>query len=369
VGFWKTYWGFSPLVRVCLAVLLVLGVCLLVLCLWGDSAHPPWFWPSWWHKLGYGLNIFASFTAFLIGVPIALVVLDTIKSDYAQQEQIDAVNRISSEAWSDFSKPVHDLCTDERIKALENADDHSSATDQVQTEHDLIIEKMEACRDALRKDRTSALAHVADLKSFLAAHATTLEQKRKAVDEQFGTKYKLRPTWNYILSRWQALDTHVRLRRMEFELEPMDQEWYKDILDKLSSSENALFDFLQVHGGTSSGREGIATMSNLQSIMDVSVNLPDQQLVVIFDNQYNEYIGSGVTGYWNEAFSASIFLRTLKIAVDQVTKSGWPENATKPKRETELAAAQRNENAATAKTASQPTGNDAPTDLPESSAE
>lgn len=310
----------------------MLGVCLLGFGLWVELSPPP-LWPSWWHKLGYGLNIFATFTTFLIGVPIALVVLETIKSNAAQNQQIESVNRISKVAWSDFSKAVHDLCTDQRMNAVKNTEDDSSAADQVQAEHDLIIEKMEACRDAIRKDQTSALAQIADLKSLFATHATTLEQKRKAVDQQFGTEYSLRPKWNYIVSLWQVLDTHVRLRRMEFELEPMNRESCKRILDNLSSSENDMFDFLQVHGGTGSRKEPIATMLNLQSIMDTYLDVADQQLAVIFDNHYYEYIGSGVPSYSMKASEAWMLLVTLKMSVDQVTKSGWPENATKPQRE------------------------------------
>lgn len=339
MGFWKTYWGFTPFVRVCLAVSLVLGVSLLVLCLWGDSTHPPWFWPSWWHRLGYGLNIFASFTAFLIGVPIALVVLDTIKSDAAQKQQIESVNRISKVAWSDFSKAVHDLCTDERINATKMADDKSSATDQVQAEHDLILEKIEACRNAIRavpKQNPSRIAHAADLKSFLAIHATTFEQRRKAVDEQCGSEYTLRPKWNYTLSLWQVLDTHVRLRRMEFELEPMAQDSYRNILDKMTSTRNDMFGFLEAHNGKSSHEEGFTSMLSLQSIMESFLSLSEQQIIVILDEHYSEHIGIGLDTYWMRAWQASTFLSLLRISVNAVTKSGWPGKATKPKSEKEI---------------------------------
>jgi hypothetical protein len=332
VGFWKTYRGFSPFVQVCLALSLVLGVCLLVLCLWGDSTHPPWFWPRWWHKLGYGLNIFASFTAFLIGVPIALVVLETIKSNAAQKQQIESVNRISKVAWSDFSKEVLDLCTDERINAVESTQNDSSPTDQVQAEHNIIMEEMEACRNAVREHRqregansASALAQIAALKRFLATHATTLSQRRRAVDEQFGTKSNLRPKWNYIVSLWQVLDTPVRLRRMEFGLEPIPKEWYKGILDNMSSSENVIFDFLQIHSGTRSRRRGIASISDLEALMDAILNLPPRLLLFVLENNYDEYIGSGVTTYWLKASLARTFLKVLKFEVDQVTRSGWPE--------------------------------------------
>ncbi len=318
-----------------MALSLVVGLCLLGLGFWGELAPPCW-WPDWWHKLGYGLNIFASATGFLIGVPIALVFLETIKSNAAQQAQIDQVNRISEAAWSEFSKAIDELCSDERVGAVNRTNNASSATDQVQAEHDIIIERLEASRAAIRSNPNKAMDEIADLKTFLATHATTFEDKRKAVDKQFGTRHTLRPKWNYVLSSWRVLDEHVRVRRLEFELAPMSQESYTNILDKLSSDDdNNLFEFLHVHSGgaKSAFREGgITSMTDLAALIDISLEMPADQLANILTKHYNEWIGSSLKHYWTNAFGAYLFLTSLKMSVESVATRGWPGNATKPKR-------------------------------------
>jgi hypothetical protein len=62
-----------------------------------------------------------------------------------------------------------------------------------------------------------------------------------------------------------------------------------------------------------------------------------------------------------------MFLMMLKANVDIVTKSGWPANATRPKPEPDIDIAEGNDAAPADKTASQPIGNDAPSDQQDTS--
>jgi hypothetical protein len=327
VGFWKALLGFSWTARICFGLSLLLGLILLGLGFWGELSqpNPPSWWPQGqWKKLGYGLNILASLTGFLIGLPIALVFLETIKSNALEKKEIESVTRISKAAWTDFSVAINDLCTDKRIDAVKSTDDDSSPAAQVNTEHDVIMEKLEACRAEICRDRSKASAQIASLKTFLAAHATTFEEKRKVVDSEFGNDFTLRRKWNYILSLWQVLDTHVRLRRIELELEPMEKDTYTRLLDDLTSDENPVFVFLNLHDGVSSKEDGLTSMLSLQSLMDTLISLPDSQLEIILIQHYAEYIGIGVKSYDIKAWSASMFLSMLKLTVNHVTKSGWP---------------------------------------------
>jgi hypothetical protein len=51
-------------------------------------------------------------------------------------------------------------------------------------------------------------------------------------------------------------------------------------------------------------------------------------------DKYDEFFGlSGVPNYFLRSFQAFSFLDHLRISVEFVTGSGWPENATKPKPE------------------------------------
>ena len=139
LGVVKTYLGFTKPIRIAFALMFITGVVMCV-SLWLTDlgigfTEPHWitrFNAEWLHNHGYIPNILAGLTGFFIGVPVALVVLETIKSDYVRQEQIDAVDRITKVAVRDFSEAVNAMCTDERIAAVEHREDNSSLTDQVQ---------------------------------------------------------------------------------------------------------------------------------------------------------------------------------------------------------------------------------------------
>jgi hypothetical protein len=338
VGFWEAFRGFSCRAQVGFVVSFVAGLILLGLGFWGELCPPP-YWPGWWHKLGYGLNIFAAFTSFLIGLPFAAVILETIKSNAAQNAQIDAVNRISAAAWSDFSDAVNHLCAESRIKALESTDDGLSPIQRVQQEHDSILETIDKCRRQIRARRFTSQAEVTELKEFLGVHVTELQNRRKAVDEHFGTEYKLGREWNYVLSLWQVLDTHVRLRRMEYQLDPMERDSYTRILNDLMQDENPIFQFCKAQHDISTSEKPIAGILGLEARIDGLLSLTDQMIAHTLDQRYAEWFGVGVNDYWSRAFQASMFLTMLKGNVLIVTKSGWPTNATRPKSGTDQPAA------------------------------
>ncbi|SER81928.1 hypothetical protein SAMN04488583_6383 [Mycobacterium sp. 88mf] len=286
--------------------------------------HPEWlfrFNAEWLKAHAYIPNILAGITGFLIGVPVALVVLETIRSDYTQNVQIEAVRRISLAAWSDFSEAVADLCTDDRIKAIGNTEDDSSPTDLLKVEHDVLIEALESCRDEIRKDPSLASVRFTELKSFLQLHLPIFRERYKAVNKAFGVDYKLRRQWSYTLALWELIDTHIRLRRLEFGLEKIDTDSYMRLREQMTSPENPIFEFLGVHS-KQSDEKGVRSMADLLSILDLIPTLSDSQLAYILDEAYSEYIGTGVANYWSEAYSANSFLFMLKASALSVSLSG-----------------------------------------------
>ncbi|MEM6109823.1 hypothetical protein AAHS21_26870 [Mycobacterium sp. 050272] len=332
--------GFEPTARRWLKASFVSGIAFSVFLIWLDAFSPRAL-RTWWHglSLGYTNNILAAATGFLIGVPVTVVVIDRFKSNLAEkiqtEAQIASVNRVSKAAWRDFAEAVDEFCNDERVEAVNHRQDRPTATDQLQAEHDLIIERLQACRAAIASNPNSALAEIANLKPFLASHSTTLEARRRAVDQQFGTKYYVRRNWNYIVSRWRVLDEYVRVRRIEFELEPIPRNYYETILDALSSGDdNDLYGFLDAHSGAKSSRwRGIAAILDLQHIVDIAIGMPDAQLANMLANHYDDWIGPGLKQYWTKALGAHIFLTSLEMRVQTVTLSGWPQNATRPRRQ------------------------------------
>ena len=331
MGFWKTYRGFSGRAQIWLAASFALGLCLLGLGFWGELSPPSW-WPCWWHKLGYGLNIFASATGFLIGVPVALVVLETITSNRVQNVQIESVNRISKAAWSDFAKAVLELCSDERRNALLNNKNDTSATDQVRVEHDLIIERIKRSRDRIKENRNLMSTEVRELQEFIKTHRPILSDKLEAVKQQVGTRSTLEQQWAMILALWEVLDAHVRLRRLEYQLEPMRETYYIQLRNSMTRPDNPIFEFTKVNdeGGTGILPESISMLLGTLEQLELYT---EDNVVRVLDN-FNEFFGlNGISNYFSRSFGALSFLDFLRLSVVGVTGSGWPANATKPKPE------------------------------------
>jgi hypothetical protein len=325
VGLWKTYRGFSGFWQWCLALSFVMGLGAASVGLWGEFTQAS-FMPSWWSRMPYGVNLASSLTAFMVGVPVASVVLETMTSNRVEKAQKESVNRISVVAWSNFTKAIHDLCSDERIGALMSTDEIPNLVKPVQEEHDLIMETLQQCRNTVGRNPNSAPTEIANLRTFLAQHVSILESRWEAVNNKFGREYQIRPKWNYILSMWQVLDTHVRLRRMEFQLDPMNDDSYTHILDSLMADKNPIFEFLSLHSGFGSQDGAVSSMMGLRSLMDAVLSFSDERLLW-FVNNYSSRVGTSLKTYDTDAFSAGVFLWGLKIRVDWVTTSGWPAKA------------------------------------------
>lgn len=317
LGVVKTYLGFGKPTRVVFALMFGVGVVMCV-SLWltdvGIGFTEPRvltrFNAAWLHSHAYIPNILAGLTGFLIGVPVALIVLETIKSDYARNEQINAVNRITRVAWRDFSAAVAVVCSDARIKTVEQTDDDFSLTGQVQAECTLIIESLEACRDAIRKDRTTTITEVTKVKKFIAIHTQALQKMYDAVTKGFGTDYEFERQWSHAVALWEVIDTHIRLRRMEFDLEKMDTNTYIRLRRDMTSPKNGVSEFLDVHSRLSEGGNRVKSVRDLLIMLDVLLKLPDEQLAKILDKAWSEYFGSGLQNYRSEAHAAATLCST-----------------------------------------------------------
>jgi hypothetical protein len=219
------------------------------------------------------------------------------------------------------------------MRTLEDRDENDrdlSAVATLVAEHDAMINTIESCRDAIRRDPNSTAAHIASLRNTIDAHEPALREKYDAVTQTFGTDHQLRSQWSLISAFWEVLDIPIRLRRMEFELKRMDDSLYIRLRDSMTSSGNPVFQFLDVHSGASSG-DRVDSMKSLLFFLSTFQFLPDPQIVTIIDDQYEEHLGGGgVADYASNAREARLFLDSLKVTVRAVTESGWPAYAAKP---------------------------------------
>ncbi|NTY58734.1 hypothetical protein [Mycolicibacterium sphagni] len=335
MGLWNTYRGFGGFWQFCLALSFVAGLGAAGLGIWGEYTEAS-FMPSWWNRMPYGVNIASSLTAFMVGVPVASVVLETMTSNRIEKAQKESVNRVSKEAWSNFTKAIHELCSEERKDAI------SSTAKMVEGEHDLIVNEFRRCRLEISNKPVpqSILGEIEKLRIFLLHHVPILAQRCEAVNEQFGREHQIRPKWNYILSLWQVLDTHVRLRRMEFQLDPMDEDTYSRILNDLMSDENPLFEFLTLHSGYGVQDGAVTSMMGLHALLNAAMMMPDDELF-----RFIKHWDDRLMGYYPAALHTSVFLMGLRMNVDSVTRDGWPDKVKSPRPAIRTSSATTNESA------------------------
>ena len=315
--------GFSRRARCWLAASFVLGLCLLGWC--SSVDFPPSWWPRWLHNTGYEQNILAAFTSFLIGVPVALILLERVKSNYAQNVQIDAVNRISKAAWSDFSDAVIELCSDERQNALLGTEDDPSVADQVRIEHDLIIERLKRTRTRIRANQNSVGTEVRELQEFIKEHRPILGQKLEAVKQQVGTRSTLEQSWAMILALWEVLDAHVRLRRLKYRLEPIDETYYIRIRNSMTRPDNPIFEFTRVNEKIGKRTMLAESIKDILIILEQLENWPENKVVNVLDKFDEFFSWNGISDYFSRSFSAMSFVQQLRLSVEFVTLSGWPK--------------------------------------------
>jgi hypothetical protein len=126
-GVVDTYLGFGVATRLIFAALFlagaIMGVSLWLTDLGAGFTEPRWlfrFNAKWLSDHAYIPNILAGFTGFLIGVPVAAVVLATFTTQREEKVALDRVNRLSKSAWYTFRDAAYEFCSKERVEALEN---------------------------------------------------------------------------------------------------------------------------------------------------------------------------------------------------------------------------------------------------------
>ena len=267
-------------------------------------------------------------------MPIALVFFETIKSNAVLNGQIDSVNRISSAAWCDFAKAVQELCTDERQDALQNPGDDTSLIGQVTVEHDLIIKRLVDTRSRILKDlkdRSLLSTEVRELQEFIKQHRKPLSDKFEAVKQQVGTRSSLEGPWARMLPLWEALDAHVRLRRLELGLKWMDETHYLDLRNSITRPDNPIFEFTKVNDESGLGRLPRSICDILGHLERLEDRNEDEVAAILV--KLEKFFDVGVPFYGFRALEARSFLRLLRNSVEAVTGAGWPEKFTKPEQE------------------------------------
>lgn len=192
-------------------------------------------WPHW----TFLPNLVNSLAGFFIGVPVALVLLETLTNE----RENNKIERLSCAAWTDFADRVRAFCSDARIRALDDAEQK-------------LAELWRAIRDELltyMPEHSKAIVHLPKDETYTAFQermkrwCQQMTNQCTSIDKAVGNAASLEPEWLAIRRSWTLLDVMVKVQRIGADL-----EWLPDDIDtglqiKMERGGNPIAAFSDAH--------------------------------------------------------------------------------------------------------------------------
>jgi hypothetical protein len=273
---------------------------------------------EWPHTHAYIPNVLAGFTGFLIGAPVAAVVLAAFTIQREQEAAIKQANVLSQFAWYTFRDSAYKFCSFQRIYALQEwASGVEQAHNEAFTAIDDCIQSVRTPGGRLRDflDQTEAIARTARPFGLLV---------RKVADA-VGDSYAARDEWSTITGAWNILDQYVRVQRLE-----LDLEWFDPVVDSsirtwMSRPINPLQQLIDLHGFSFDNVSSSNTMVDAAARAAVHLDHPLE-----FARTSDGFGDRRVDGYELRRTDAVQFLLDLRKLISIVEDQNWPECSTKP---------------------------------------
>jgi hypothetical protein len=341
-GYFKTYFGFGLTTRIILLLMFLFGVVVLFALSTTDLGidvkfgsydvkRPSWLQPyneAWLHSHAYIPNILAGFTGFLIGAPVAAVILAHFTTEREERAALERVNRLSQLAWYTFRDAVHAFDPELRLDAVQNdAPIVEKAHDRAYKVVNDYIEFMGPWVDRapeVLEDKIQAIR--------LAAREFDDVVRRLMLKvKDSGT---IEMEWSTIVGAWNTLDQYVRLQRLE-----RDLAWFDSRVDAkfrlwMSREKNLLQEFTDIHGSIAENYPH--TMTGAAGAMNHYANCNEAELQSLLGPTHGGTFGYFRVDNYNTAHrNATSFLIDLLGAIAQVEVANWPESASKPVKTTE----------------------------------
>lgn len=300
---------------------LVLFVSLTLTDLGIGFTRPHWvthYGAEWLRNHAYIPNILAGFTGFLVGVPIALVVLETVTGTREDKVEVDKAKRVSAAAWHDFRSAAMEFANADRRHALLN-----DAPINIYPIYEEILEQLRAYRGEepfvapTREQYDSLMTYLKDKEVKFKSEIDSVTRKVGDIDE-------LLKSWSRVLSTWSVLNTYVRSRRIE-----LDRPWFNDdsnstLVSSLATTANPLSDFSHVHSGF--GLEPPASMTMAHSWVRSYILWADKdKLDGVLQSDRKVFGIEGVDRYREQAQQAGLFLTGLSATIKLIDDEGWPD--------------------------------------------
>jgi hypothetical protein len=346
VSIGETFNDFRRSTRLLLALSFAVGLLLLVgftltdlginLTLWGWDPKPSWLKPSGddgFHSHAYIPNVCAGLTGFLIGAPVALIVLATFTVQREEKSIRRAARSRAEAAWTLFSKAVADLCNDQRIWALTQG---MEELEFVQTR------SFKAANNYImylrRHDPHAVTYHAMVLgdsdvdiipsdpeKLWKAMESITpdFENAFRAVMDRVQSDDDLELIWARAKGAWNVLDQYVRIQLIELSVPWFDSSIDAGLLKDMRREGNPIKGISDVLG---EGRPRWVPPLNASGALEtlqnnVMINRADLNVLLMSNT---DFFGYNAVAFSPFAEEAAKFVRELRERVEQVNASGWP---------------------------------------------
>lgn len=340
-AFVKTYRIFKPFNRFLIIFSLIAGFLVLITCWYIDLGNS-----KWWHGHAYILNIWAGFTGFLIGAPVAAVILASFTVQREERSALTRVNELSRLAWEEFRTAVHKFASNDRLDALTNG------VGDVQRIHDEIVRIIRGAKEqaSSRKhddpatdgeDRVDWLTRSTftraettpqefeKLKADLGQKAIAFEASIKDVRDRVGFSEDLSLQWKAVHKHWNILDSYVRLQRLEQRLKWFDGDVDTQISLRLSTQEQHPIE--QFLSKQDYGVWDVDSMGKALNALKTTLASDKERFDTYFVNDGSSGFGIyKVDGYTAAATQAEVFLMNLRTWVGRVEADNWPKSESKP---------------------------------------
>jgi hypothetical protein len=295
-----------------------------------------WLQPGWLRDHSYIPNILAGFTGFLVGAPIATVVLATFATEREQNVSLTRVNEMSELAWNNFLVTFRIFSTPERKESVTSRacaanEHHNKAYNYVVSFINLIFQDSIGDVKNETEVHTTGDAHRAIQNSY-QPFANAVEPITNAL----GDHESIETQWSALIGAWQTLDQFIRLQRLEQKLDwflPENPIVDAEIRKLLSLNPNPLVEFSDLHGFSANAPGAAITMVNTVNTVKNYGSWSEDELREKLAERKPGYFGySFVAHYGTRATDASHFLQRLESCVSQVVAADWPVSARTPRK-------------------------------------
>lgn len=291
---------------------------------------------AWFQSHSYIPNVYAALTGFLIGAPVALVVLATftVQREYKVARRTAEVR--ATTAWKAFNDAVSDLCNDQRLWALTDGMDELEFVQarSFKAVNNYIMYLRHKEPDATKyhamvigdSDYNVIPSDPDKLWSAMETIAPDFENAFRTVMERVQSDDELELVWARAKGAWNVLDQYVRIQLMELSVPWFDPVIDAGLLRDMRREGNPLQGISTVLGdGHPLWVPPLNVSGALETLQNyIAINRVDLDVMLTMDTNYFGYNSVAFSPYAKEA---ARFIQELRQRVEAVNATGWPISA------------------------------------------